>query len=131
MLKCFAVFAAAAAALTVFVPVSSADPGNAKTSLSFPAHCTGNQTVPIIVNGNGAWNAAHVADSTATFVPQAFDFTSDFTPTGGTTQHTTNDSTKANAHGDLITCTFDVLVTFPNGTLHLFGSATGFLTPTS
>jgi hypothetical protein len=38
---------------------------------------------------------------------------------------------KGNVHGDLVTCSFNVTQTFPEGTFHFFGSATGFFTPAS
>jgi hypothetical protein len=38
---------------------------------------------------------------------------------------------KGNVHGELVTCTFDVTQSVPDGTFHFFGTATGFLTPAS
>jgi hypothetical protein len=120
----------AAIALGAFAGAASADPVNSKTSLAFPADCPG-QTVQVVVNGNGEFSPAHVVGSTAVFVPQAFDLTFEFTPTGGQTQSETDTASKPNVHGDLVTCSFDTTQTFPDGTLHLFGTATGFLTPAS
>ena len=120
----------AAIALGAFAGAASADPVNSKTSLAFPADCEG-QTVQVVVNGNGEFSPAHVVGSTAVFVPQAFDLTFEFTPTGGQTQSETDTASKPNVHGDLVTCSFDTTQTFPDGTLHLFGTATGFLTPAS
>jgi hypothetical protein len=129
MLKRYAPLAAAVLGLAVFAPAASADPLNAKNSLAFPANC-GGQTVQVVVNGNGAFAAAHVVGSTAVFVPQAFDFTFEFTPTGGATDTETDTSSKPNVHGDLVTCSFDVTQAIPGvGTFHLFGTATGFFTP--
>jgi hypothetical protein len=130
MLKRYAVLGVAVLALAVFAPAASADPLNAKNSLAFPATC-GGQTVQVVVNGNGRFTPAHVVGSTAVFVPQAFDITFEFTPTGGTTETETDTSSKPNIHGDLVTCSFDVTQSFPEGTLHLFGTATGFVTPAS
>jgi hypothetical protein len=130
MLKRYAVLGAAVLAVAVFVPGASADPLNAKNSLAFPANCAG-QTVQVVVNGNGEFTPAHVVGSTAVFVPQAFDLTFEFTPTGGTTETETDTSSKPNVHGDLVTCSFDVTQTFPEGSFHLFGTATGFFTPAS
>jgi hypothetical protein len=110
---------------------AAADPINAKNSLTFPVTCDNGQTVQVVLNGNGAFTPAHVVGSTAVFIPQAFDVTFEFTPTGGPTQSETDTSSKPNVHGDLVTCSFDVTQTFPEGTFHLFGSATGFLTPAS
>jgi hypothetical protein len=130
MLKRYAVLGAAVLTLAVCVPGASADPLNAKNSLVIPANC-GGQAVQVVVNGNGEFTPAHVLGSTAVFVPQAFDTTFEFTPTGGTTQTETDTSAKPNVHGDLVTCSFDVTQTFPEGTFHLFGTATGFFTPAS
>jgi hypothetical protein len=44
--------AAAALGAAVFVPAASADPTNAKKSLTFPATCDGT-TLQVVVNGNG------------------------------------------------------------------------------
>jgi len=111
---------------------AAADPINAKNSLTFPVTCDDGQTVQIVLNGNGAFTPAHVVGSTAVFIPQAFDVTFEFTPPGGPTQSETDTSSKHNVHGDLVTCSFDVTQTFPEGgTIHLFGSATGFFTPAS
>jgi len=130
MLKRYALLGAAVLALAVFVPAASADPLNAKNSLAFPATC-GGQAVQVVVNGNGRFTPAHVVGSTAVFVPQAFNITFEFTPTGGMTETMIDTSTKPNVHGDLVTCSFDVTDSFPDGTLHLFGTATGFFTPAS
>ena len=131
MIKRSAVLAVAVLALTVFAPAASADPLKAKNSLAFPATCDDGQTVQVVVNGGGAFTPAHVVGSTAIFVPQAFDITFEFTPTGGTTETESNAFSKRNVHGDLVTCSFDVTQSFPFGTLHLFGTATGFFTPAS
>jgi hypothetical protein len=131
MLKRYAVLGAAVLALAVFVPGASADPLNAKNSLTFPVTCDNGQSVTIVVNGNGEFTPAHVLGSTAVFIPQALDTTFEFTPTGGTTQTETDTSSKPNVHGDLVTCSFDVTQSFPFGTLHLFGTATGVFTPAS
>jgi hypothetical protein len=108
---------------------AAADPINAKNSLTFPATCDDGQRIQVVVNGGGAWTPAHVVGSTAVFIPQAFDLTFEFTPTGGETVTETDTSSKHNVHGELVTCSFDVTEVFPEGTLHLFGSATGFFTP--
>jgi hypothetical protein len=110
---------------------AAADPINAKNSFSFPATCDG-QTVQLVVNGNGEFTPAHVVGSTAVFIPEAFDVTFEFTLPGEPTQSETDTSSKPNVHGDLVTCSFDVTQTFPEGgTVHLFGSVTGFFTPAS
>ena len=131
MLKRCAVLGAAVLALAVFVPAASADPVGAKNSLTIPATCDNGQSVTVVVNGNGEFTPAHVLGSTAVFIPQAFDLTFEFTPTGGTTETETDTASKPNVHGDLVTCSFDVTQSFPFGTLHLVGTATGFFTPAS
>ena len=110
---------------------AAADPINAKNSFTFPATCDG-QTVQLVVNGNGEFTPAHVVGSTAVFIPEAFNVTFEFILPGEPTQSETDTSSKPNVHGDLVTCSFDVTQTFPEGgTIHLFGSATGFFTPAS
>ena len=130
-LKRNAALGIAVLALAVFATTASADPLKAKNSLTFPATCDNGQTVQVVVNGNGEFTPAHIVSSTAVFVPQAFDLTFEFTPTGGPTETETDTASKPNVHGDLVTCSFDVTQSFPEGTLHLFGTATGFFTPAS
>ena len=109
---------------------AAADPINAKNGLTFPATCDG-QTVQFAVNGNGDFTPGHVVGSTAVFVLQSFEITFQFTPTGGEPMTETAARSKGNVHGDLVTCSFDVTQTFPDGTFHFFGMATGFFTPAS
>ena len=128
MLKRYPAVVAAVVALGVLAPAASADPLNAKNSFAFPATCDG-QTVQFVANGNGEFTPGHVVGSTAVFVVQAFDITFEFTPPGGPTETMTDTSSKSNVHGDLVTCSVDVTETFPEGTVHFFGTATGFFTP--
>ena len=131
MIKRYTALAIAVLAFTVFTPAASADPLKAKNSLAFPATCDDGHSVHVIVNGKGAFSAVHVVGTTAVFVPQAFDMTLEVTPTGGITETETDTFSKRNVHGDIVTCSFDLTQTFPGGTLHLFGTATGFFTPAS
>ena len=131
MLKRYAALAGAVVAMGVVAPGASADPLNAKDSFAFPATCDNGQTVQVVVNGNGNFTPAHVVGSTAVFVPQALDTTFEFTPPGGPTETETETVSKPLIHGDLVTCSFDVTQSFPFGTIHLFGTATGFFTPAS
>jgi hypothetical protein len=117
--------------LTALVQGAAADPINAKNSFQFPATCDNGQTVQFVVNGNGEFTPGHVLGSTAVFIPQAFNITFQFTPPGGPTQTETDTASKHNVHGDLVTCSLDVTQTFPFGTVHVFGTATGFFTPAS
>ena len=109
---------------------AAADPSNPNHSLTFPAACDG-QTVQFTVSGNGDFTPGHVVGSTAVFVLQAVDITFQFTLPGEPTQSETTARSKGNVHGDLVTCSFDVTQTFPEGTVHFFGTATGFFTPAS
>jgi hypothetical protein len=52
--------------------------------------------------------------STSVFVLQALAITFQFTPPGGPTQ-TTFTRSKRNPHGELVTCSFDVSETSPEG----------------
>ena len=131
MLKRYTTLCAAVVGLAVFTSAASADPLKAKNSFAFPAICDNGQTVQVVVNGNGAFSPAHFVGTTAVFVPQAFDLTFAFTPPGGPTQTETDAASKHNVHGDLVTCSVDTTQSFPFGTLHLFGTATGFFTPAS
>ena len=131
MLTRYAGLGAAVLALAIFVPTAAADPVNAKNSFAFPASCDDGQTVQVVVNGNGTFTPAHVVGSTAVFVPQALDTTFEFTPPGGPTETETETVSKPHIHGDLVTCSFDVTQSFPFGTVHIFGTATGFFTPAS
>ena len=117
--------------LAGLVQGAAADPINAKNSFQFPATCDNGQTVQFVVNGNGEFTPGHVLGSTAVFIPQAFNITFQFTPPGGPTQTETDTASKHNVHGDLVTCSLDVTQTFPFGTVHVFGTATGFFTPAS
>jgi len=117
--------------LAGLVQGAAADPINAKNSFTFPATCDG-QEVQFVVNGNGEFTPGHVVGSTEVFIPQAFNITFEFTLPGQPTQTETDTSSKPNVHGDLVTCSIDVTQTFPEGgTIHLFGTATGFFTPAS
>ena len=116
------------AAMGALAAAASADPVNAKTGLVLPANC-GGQVVQVAVNGNGEFTPAHVIGSTAVFVPQAFNLTFEFTPTGGSTESETDTTAHHNAHGQLRTCAIDFTQAMPDGTLHLIGTATGFFTP--
>jgi hypothetical protein len=124
-------FVLTAIAMGALAGTASADPVNAKNSLAFPATCDNGQTVQVVVNGNGEFSPAHVVGTTAVFVPQALDVTFEFTPAGGPTETETDTASKPHIHGDLVTCSFDTTQAFPFGTLHLFGTATGFFTPAS
>jgi opacity protein-like surface antigen len=115
-------------AMGALAAAASADPVNAKNGLVLPATC-GSQTVQVAVNGNGEFTPAHVIGSTAVFVPQAFNVTFEFTPTGGSTESETDTTAHHNPHGQLRTCAINFTQANPFGTLHLVGTVTGFFTP--
>jgi hypothetical protein len=117
-----------AVAIGALAGVASADPVNAKNGLLIPANC-GGQTLMAAVNGNGEFTPAHVVGRTAVFVPQAFDLTFEFTPTGGQTQSDTDTSSHHHTHRGLVTCSINFTQTNPFGTMHLVGTVTGFFTP--
>ena len=105
-----------------------ADPVHAKNGLVLPANC-GGLTFLAAVNGNGEFTPAHVVGRTAVFVPQAFDLTFEFTPTGGQTESDTDTSSHHHTHRGLVTCSIDFTQSNPFGTMHLVGTVTGFFTP--
>jgi hypothetical protein len=119
-----------AVAIGAVAGAASADPVNAKTGMVVPATC-GGQPVLAAVNGNGEFTSAHVVGSTAVFVPQAFNLTFEFTPTGGQTDSETDTTSHHHAHRALVTCSIDFTQSNPFGTLHLVGTVTGFFTPAS
>jgi hypothetical protein len=114
--------------LAALVQGAAADPSGAKNSFAFTATCD-SQQVGFVVNGNGDFTPGHVVGSTSVFVLQAFAITFQFTPPGGPTQTETAARYKHNPHGELVTCSFDVTQTAPEGTFRVFGAATGFFTP--
>jgi hypothetical protein len=116
--------------LAALVQGAAADPINAKSSEALTADCAG-QPVDFVANGNGDFTPGHVVGSTSVFVVQAIDITFQFTPPGGPTQSETTTRSKGNVHGDLVTCSFDLSQTTPEGTFRLFGAVTGFFTPAS
>ena len=113
----------------VSTQMASADPTNAKKSQILTAVC-GSQQLQVSVNGNGEFTPAHVIGSTSVFIPTAFNITSTFTPTGGSTETETDTSAKAGPIKDTITCTIP-FQSFPSpfGTFTIAGTVTGFFTP--
>src|SRR2546426_11397494 len=93
-----------ALAAVAIAPTAGADPTNAKNSSQLQAVC-GTQTYNVVVNGNGEFTPAHLIGSTLVFIPTAFNITSTFTPTGGSTMTETDTSAKAAPLQSTITCT--------------------------
>jgi hypothetical protein len=129
--RCGIIIAIATIGALALVQGAMADPVNAKNGLAFPASCDNGQSYQVSVNGNGEFTPAHILGSTSIFVPEAFNITFAFTPTGGPTESETDTSAKHNVHGDVTTCSIDFTQTFPEGSFHLFGTVTGFFTPAS
>jgi hypothetical protein len=106
-----------------------ADPINAKNSFTLTATC-GDETVQLVVNGNGEFSPGHVVGSAAVFVPQSFDLAFEFTTPEGETFTDVEQASKPNVEQGqpLVTCTFDQTETSPEGTFHVSGTVTGFFT---
>jgi len=108
---------------------ASADPSNAKNSVTVPLNC-GGTPVQFVVIGNGDITPGHVVGSTRTFIPQSFDLTFIFTRPDGTVVTETFTPSKKNPHRDLVTCTLDWTRTTADGTVIVgFGTVMGFFTP--
>ena len=67
--------------------------------------------------------------NTAEFIPQSFDLTSEFTPTGGPSHIGSFTAAKTNPHGDPVLCSIDVTTSSDEGTFHSVDTVTGFFTP--
>ena len=121
--------ASGALAALAIASTAGADPTNPKNALQLQAVC-GTQTLTVVVNGNGEFTPAHVIGSTSVFIPTAFNITSTFTPTGGSTETETDTSAKAGPIKDTITCTIPFQsFSSPFGTFTIAGTVTGFFTP--
>lgn len=125
---------AAIFAALVFVGVAGADPSNAKNAAQISATgCTDGNSYTVWVNGNGTFTPAHVADSTAVFVPTALDLTFNFYAPDNTLLETdVQDVSKTAPQSNPVSC--DILpqtaFTAPDGSYGTIeGSVTGFLTP--
>jgi hypothetical protein len=129
--RCGIVIAIATIGALALVQGAMADPVNAKNGLVIPASCDNGQSYQIAVNGNGEFTPGHIVGSTSILVPEAFNITFEFTPTGGAPESETDTSAKHNVHGNVTTCSIDFTQTFPEGSFHIFGTVTGFFTPAS
>ena len=83
-----------------------------------------------VVNGNGEFTPAHDINSTAVFIPTAFDTMMTFTAPGQPTETNHDTSAKAAPITNTITCTIP-FQSFPSpfGTFTIEGTVTGFMTP--
>lgn len=111
--------------MVAMAPAAVADPKGA----IFSDTCDNGQAVQLVFNGNGNFTPGHVVGGTGVFVVQSLESTQVRTPLEGppSTQHFF--ASKPNTHGDLVTCTFDITRTSPEGTLHAFGVLVAFVTP--
>lgn len=132
MTKWLAVVAALALTFGICVQTATADPINAKGSLFVNAVCGGTPVSVVVNQGHGTFVPAQALDSTAVFIPTAFDLTFSFTPTGGTTQTEQLLASKPHEPRPTITCQIPAAsntFTSPEGTFTLSGTVTGFFTP--
>jgi hypothetical protein len=129
--RCGTAVALVAIAVLALAPGAMADPVNAKNALVIPASCDNGQSYQVAVNGNGEFTPGHVIGTSSVFIPEQFNITFEFTPTGGEAESETDTAAKHNVHGDVTTCSIDFTQTFPEGSFHLFGTVTGFFTPAS
>jgi hypothetical protein len=115
---------------------ASADPSNAPESGSFDLVC-GDDSFPVVVNGNGRWSPAHSADSNTIFVPTWFgEVHFVLTTADGTILEEGTDEPMAKGagkHAD-IDCTFHDTGTFEDPELGVLtftvdGEVSGFATP--
>ena len=111
--------------MAAFAPGAAADPKGA----TFTDTCDNGQTVALTFNGNGDFTPGHVVGGTAVYVVQSLEATRTFTPPVGppSTEHFA--TSKPHIHGDLVTCTFDITRTGPEGPFRAFGSLVAFITP--
>jgi hypothetical protein len=113
-------------AVVAFAPSAVADP----KSEVIPITCDG-QVVQVAVNGNGDFTPGHLVGGTAVYVVQSIDATFTFTPTGGEPMSEHFTRSKANVHGDTVTCTFSISGSEPEGTFTGVGTVVVFITPRS
>jgi len=112
-------------AMAAFAPNAAADP----KGTVFSDTCDNGQTVELTFNGNGAFTPGHDVGGTAVYVVQSLDATRILTPPGGPSSTEHFSTAKPHVHGDLVTCTFDITRTGPEGTFRAFGTLVVFITP--
>ena len=112
---------------------AAADPSGAKNSAPVTVVC-GGTTYHAVSNGNGAWTPAHDLNSNSVLIPVSFGVETDvFTPAVGPPEITLNParakgSASPNGHPP-INCSYTVgPFVFPQGTVEVFGTVTGFVT---
>jgi hypothetical protein len=133
-LRLFVLSVAAIFAALVFVGIAGADPSNAKgAALINATNCSDGNSYWVWVNGNGTYTPAHVADSTAIFVPTALDLTFSFyAPDDTLLQTFTQDVAKKAPQPNTVSCDIPLQTAFtaPDGSYGTIeGSVTGLLTP--
>ena len=144
-LRGLAVTGLALVVLAVAASSASADPSNAKNSLTFPASCSDGtqvQDLQAVVNnangqGSGTQNnpkgqalfaPAHIVGSNAVFHPTIFDLTFTFTPAGGTSQSFQDTASRKNPRAP-VSCSIDFSSTDQQGnTFSIKGTVDGYFT---
>ena len=111
--------------------VATAAPINAKNASPLLIVC-GSDTYQAVVNGNGAYTAAHSTTSNTVLIPVAFGpFTGTFTDTNGVTTTSTEPANMKGssmpATGTLQTCTYYVQFSGPGGSFSGSGTVAGFI----
>jgi hypothetical protein len=114
-------------AMAAMVPGAAADPKGA----TFTDTCDNGQIVELAFNGNGNFTPGHDLGSTGIYVVQSLEATQVRTPLEGPTSTQHFFVSKPNIRGNLVTCTFDIGRTSPEGALHAFGTLVAFVTPLS
>jgi len=123
--------AVAVAACASLAPVADAAPTNAKKALFITIVCPSG-TYEAVVNGNGAFTAAHAVDSNTVLIPIAFgEFRGTFTDPDGIVSTVTDPPlAKGNAvpaNGRVELCNYSVEQFFDGASFVGGGSVTGFI----
>ena len=147
-MSCLRGFVVAGLVLAVFVVVvgpASADPTNAKNSMTIPARCSNGTTVQdlqaVVNNANGQGRGtnnnpkgqalfapAHIVGSNAIFHPTIFDLTFTFTPVEGSPQSFDNTAARKNPRAP-VNCSIDFSTTDEQGnTFSIDGTVRGYFT---
>jgi hypothetical protein len=113
--------------------VAAGDPANAPKSAPITITC-GSTIYHAVVNGSGAWAPALDLNSNSVLIPVAFGVeTVVFTDTSGTMTTSTNPARakgpSAANRGTVVNCSYHLALSFPDGSVVIDGTVTGFVTP--
>ncbi len=113
--------------------VAAADPATAPKSAPITVTC-GSTIYQAVVNGSGAWSPALDLNSNSVLIPVAFGVeTVVFTDTSGTVTTSTNPARakgpSAPKAGPVVNCSYHLALSFPDGSVVIDGTVTGFITP--